>query len=74
VIPPAKKAEIAAALVPFADAGYTVTVMVPDEGIDMLGWRVSLDKAGRHVSFRIATRANVREWAAVVALALGGSG
>jgi hypothetical protein len=52
LIPYDKRAEIVAALVPLADDGYAVTVVVPDERIS-LGWRVLLDALCRHASLRL---------------------
>ena len=68
-IPPAQSAMIAAALVLLADDGYTVTVEMPQEAVD-LGWRVLLDAPGRHTSFRVRTDAEPAEWAAAVASAI----
>ena len=63
---------IAAALVLLADDGYTVTVEMPQEAVD-LGWRVLLDAPGRHTSFRVRTDAEPAEWAAAVTLAINHS-
>jgi hypothetical protein len=71
-IPPPQSAQIAAALVLLADDGYTVTVELPEEAVD-LGWRVLLDAPGRHASFRVRTDAEPAEWAAAVALAINHS-
>jgi len=68
-IPPAQSAKIAAALVLLADDGYTVTVVMAEEAVD-LGWRVLLDAPGRHTSFRVRRDAEPSEWAAAVALAI----
>jgi hypothetical protein len=61
-IPPDRQAEIALALVPLADAGFCVTVLVPGDGVE-LGFRVLLDAPGRIVSFRIGADADAAEWA-----------
>ena len=52
-----------------ADDGFTVTVELPEEAVD-LGWRVLLDVPGRHTSFRVRTDAEPAEWAAAVASAI----
>ena len=65
-IPPDRQAEIAGALIPLADAGYSVTVLVPGEEKE-LGFRVLLDSPGRIVSFRVRTEANRAEWSRHVA-------
>ena len=59
---PPDHAQIASSLVPLRDAGWTVTVAVPDDHTEDLGWRVSLDKPGTHLSFRVKMDASVAEW------------
>jgi hypothetical protein len=55
---------------PLVDAGYTVTVVVPDDAVDLLGWRVMLNAPDRHASFRIPTNADPAVWDEAVALIL----
>ena len=55
---------------PLVDAGYTVTVVVPDDAVDLLGWRVMLNAPDRHASFLIPTSADPAVWDEAVALIL----
>ena len=61
-VDPPDNPEIALALVPLCDAGWTVTVALPEDRTEDLGWRVSLDRPGAHLSFRIKVNASVVEW------------
>ena len=60
--PPRDHAEIAGSLAHLADDGWLVTVRHPDDGSEALGWWVSLDQPGRHLSFRIRVGASPAEW------------
>lgn len=61
---PQDHAAIADALAAFASDEWTVSVRRTDDGTEQLGWWVSLDKPGCHVSFRIEPGASPAEWVA----------
>ncbi|HVR72292.1 MAG TPA: hypothetical protein VMT87_15730 [Vicinamibacteria bacterium] len=67
---PADHEEITTALVSLVQAGFTVTVTSPPGLTEHLGWRVLLDRPGRHTSFRMRVGAGPAEWAAAVGSAL----
>ena len=56
--------EIASSLAPLALDDWTVSVRDADDGTEQLGWWVSLDKPGYHVSFRIEPGASTAVWVA----------
>lgn len=72
-IPLAKMEEITAALSPLVGAGFTVAVVLPDDGVDELGWRVMCNAPDRHASFRMPTNANPADWAEAISLILRSS-
>lgn len=55
-----------AELAAVADRGFTVSVELPERAPE-LGWRVTVDGPGRHMSFRVPTNAGPAEWAKAVA-------
>jgi hypothetical protein len=62
--------EIAAALAPLVKAGYTVSVVLPAEAGDELGWRIMCNARDRHASFRMPTHAKPEDWAEAISLVL----
>ena len=60
--PPQDHAQIANALASYCSDEWTVTVRRADDGTEHLGWWVSMNKPGTHLSFRIKLNASVAEW------------
>jgi UDP:flavonoid glycosyltransferase YjiC (YdhE family) len=68
-VPLADRPAIAAGLVPLADAGCEVEVMVPEVAPE-LGWDVRVSSPSRTCYFRLAMNATAAEWASFLAMAL----